>query len=416
MRFPTQIVNRLSGFAGWFIPEKVKQDEESFRKASILTWISIGVIVLCSLITVSDALVGNIHYLFHLIGFTIFLMLVLLMLKKGASVSLLANLLMGVSFLFTVYLMYESGGLVSPLVIYLMIVPALMVLISEAKWAVAWIFFCSLAVSVFYYLHTIGILSIEIGDEAYYLTNSIANYISAIVFIAVLFMYSESSRRNARAELLVSKKRSDDLLLNVLPEQTAIELKEQGHSPARMYDSATVLFTDFKGFTSASASMNPQKLLEILNEYFMHFDRIIDKHGIEKIKTIGDAYMAVGGLPIANATHSVDVVSAALEIRDWIAKSNLNQDNPGFEIRIGVHTGPVVAGIVGSKKFAYDIWGDTVNTASRMESSGEVGKVNISEATYLLIKDVPSFSFTSRGKIAAKGKGEISMYFASTKA
>ncbi|MBL4586976.1 MAG: adenylate/guanylate cyclase domain-containing protein [Flavobacteriales bacterium] len=313
-------------------------------------------------------------------------------------------MLMLVSFAFTVFLMKESGGLLSPLVIYLMIVPAFVVLIANTLSVIIWTAAGVLAVSVFHYLHVTGVLSTQIKDVEAYLPNATANYISAIIFIAGLFLYSEISRRKAREEMLKAKKRSDDLLLNILPEETATELKETGTSPARLYDSATVLFTDFKGFTAASERVSPQELLEELNEYFMRFDVIMERHGLEKIKTIGDAYMAAGGLPTSNSTHAVDVVNAALEIRDFMVSRK-----DGFEIRIGIHTGPVVAGIVGIKKFAYDIWGDTVNTASRMESSGEVGKVNVSETTYNLVKD--QFTCEYRGEIEAKGKGKVKMFF-----
>ncbi|MEX1189659.1 MAG: adenylate/guanylate cyclase domain-containing protein [Bacteroidia bacterium] len=214
------------------------------------------------------------------------------------------------------------------------------------------------------------------------------------------------------------KKRSEELLLNILPEEVADELKQKGYSDAKLIEQVTVIFTDFKGFTALSERITPKKLVEDLHECFSEFDRICEKYGIEKIKTIGDAYMAAGGLPTPNSTHSKDVIQAALEMTWFIETGKTKKiaaGHPYFEIRVGVHTGPVVAGIVGIKKFQYDIWGDTVNTASRMESGGEVGKVNISQNTYSHVKDDADFQFESRGKIAAKGKGDIEMYFVSNK-
>lgn len=216
------------------------------------------------------------------------------------------------------------------------------------------------------------------------------------------------------AELRQEKERSEELLLNILPQEVAGELMAKGSADARLIEQVTVLFTDFKGFTELSEKLGPRELVADINECFSAFDGIMGKHGVEKIKTIGDAYMAAGGLPVPNTTHAGDVLRAALEVQEFIAGLKVRKQaegRPWFDIRIGVHTGPVVAGIVGVKKFQYDIWGDTVNTANRMESSGGVGRVNLSAATYALVKDDPAFTFTPRGMVEAKGKGEMEMYF-----
>jgi len=217
-------------------------------------------------------------------------------------------------------------------------------------------------------------------------------------------------------DLQTEKAKSDDLLLNILPYDIAKELKEKGKAEAKTFESVSVLFTDFKGFTTIAEKMPANELVAEIDYCFKAFDRIVQKHNIEKIKTIGDSYMAVGGLPVANTTHPLDVVKAALEIRDFIEDYKIKraaENKPIFEIRLGIHTGHVVAGIVGVKKFAYDIWGDTVNIASRMESSGEPGKLNVSGTTYELIKDY--FKCDYRGKIEAKNKGGIDMYFVENK-
>ena len=215
-----------------------------------------------------------------------------------------------------------------------------------------------------------------------------------------------------KANVEKEKERSDNLLLNILPSEVAEELKKTGECQPKTFSMVTVMFADFKGFTNVSEKVSAELLVNEINYCFSAFDNILQKHKIEKIKTVGDAYMCASGLPTLNYTHAYDVVSAALEIKNFILNRKKEKESKGeiaFEIRIGIHTGPVVAGIVGIKKFSYDIWGDTVNLAARMEQSCDAGNVNISGNTYELVKD--KFTCTHRGKIQAKNKGEIDMYF-----
>jgi len=230
--------------------------------------------------------------------------------------------------------------------------------------------------------------------------------------VVLLLGFSGLVFRNNK-KLAAEKQKSESLLHNILPEEISIDLKERGATTAKEFDAVTVLFTDFVNFTQAAEQLSPQALVQELHECFTAFDHIIERNGLEKIKTVGDAYLAVCGLPTADPHHAQKTVQAALEIRDFISDrekaSPKGRFGGAFEIRIGIHSGPVVAGIVGVKKFAYDIWGDTVNTAARMEQSGEAGKVNISETTFHLVKGV--FACGHRGLVMAKNKGVLDMYF-----
>ncbi|GAB4496349.1 MAG: hypothetical protein OHK0019_27890 [Saprospiraceae bacterium] len=254
--------------------------------------------------------------------------------------------------------------------------------------------------------------------QSQYLFNILAMMAGFIFLLALIFYFRFRAKKRTANELAEKnslieeeKKRSDNLLLNILPPAIAQELKTRNKVAAQKYDQATVMFIDFIGFTKIAEQLSPEMLVEELDFCFSNFDKIISKYRIEKIKTVGDAYICASGLSDQNASPS-DMVKAALEIQDFlqhVKAERMSQGLPFFEARVGIHTGPVVAGVVGAKKFAYDIWGDTVNTAARMEEACEPGRVNVSEDTHLLTKY--EFEWQHRGKIAAKNKGQMDMYY-----
>ncbi|HNE22414.1 MAG: GAF domain-containing protein [Leptospirales bacterium] len=261
----------------------------------------------------------------------------------------------------------------------------------------------------------IGVLNLSNSDEEMNLSQEditrlsiLAEHLAGIVFGSNLFQQVRVAKNQADEE----RGKSERLLLNILPGDVAAELKEKGATEPVLYESVSVMFTDFKGFTQIAETMTPRELIQDLDACFVQFDKITERFNLEKLKTIGDSYMCAGGIPKRNTTHAVDCVLAALEIQAFM---NLmrdikeNQGLPYWELRLGIHTGPLVAGVIGEKKFAYDVWGDTVNTASRMESSGVPGRINISGTTYEEVKDL--FECEYRGLVNAKNKGEVAMYY-----
>ncbi len=258
---------------------------------------------------------------------------------------------------------------------------------------------------------TVSLQKAEISakkTQSYFLYAGIAALLLVSFFIARNYI----NQRNSNKIISAEKKRSDDLLLNILPADVAEELKGKGSADAKLFDEVTVLFTDFVNFTKVAELLTPQELVNELHHCFKSFDEIVTRYHIEKIKTIGDAYLAVAGLPHADVNHAANAINAGLEMRQFIYERKKLAGDKTFDIRIGIHSGSVVAGIVGVKKFAYDIWGDTVNTAARMEQNSIPGNVNVSEKTYQLVKD--QFTFIYRGEIEAKNKGALKMYFADT--
>lgn len=276
----------------------------------------------------------------------------------------------------------------------------------------------------------------SITEQLYYSIGAIAFAIVLLLLALLAYQYKrrttkkleennrqisnqKSQLEKQQHELKKEKSKTDQLLLNILPAPVADELKKHEKVTPKYYKKVTIMFTDFKGFTTIASQMSPGEIVKELDGCFKAFDQIIENYEqhvgrkcVEKIKTIGDGYMCAGGIPIENDTSPLDIVRVGLAFAEYMQKrkkEKIARNEPCFEIRIGINTGTVVAGVVGQKKFAYDIWGDAVNLASRLESSGEVGRVNISEETYRYIKD--QFFFTPRGKINAKNKGEVEMYF-----
>ncbi|ANE53284.1 hypothetical protein SY85_03135 [Flavisolibacter tropicus] len=238
--------------------------------------------------------------------------------------------------------------------------------------------------------------------------------IGLVLVFLIAFIIFRNYKAKVRINKILDKQKAEieHLLLNILPAEVAKELQNEGQATPRNYDTVSVLFTDFKGFTSLAEKMTPQELVQELNACFMAFDDIIERNHLEKIKTIGDSYMCAGGIPSPDPDHAYNIIKASLEMQQYITHRNQGRLALGLEpwdVRIGIHAGPIVAGVVGKKKYAYDIWGSTVNIASRMESNGAPGQVNVSESFYNLIKDRYECSY--RGKIYAKNVGEIDMYF-----
>ncbi|PMB52126.1 adenylate/guanylate cyclase domain-containing protein [Fischerella thermalis CCMEE 5201] len=243
----------------------------------------------------------------------------------------------------------------------------------------------------------------------YYVEQGIYLFWACIICNFSVYLYEKLRKNeyNTRKELELAQEKSERLLLNILPEMIAEKLKHQHTTIADSFHEVSVLFADIVGFTEISSSIPPQRLVELLNEIFTIFDKLAEDHQIEKIKTIGDAYMAVAGLPIPRSDHAQAIAYMALDMQKAINKFN-QERNLSFCIRVGISTGPVVAGVIGLKKFAYDLWGDTVNTASRMESHGLAGCIQVCEASHQCLKD--KFVLEKRGLIKIKGKGEMMTY------
>ena len=250
-----------------------------------------------------------------------------------------------------------------------------------------------------------------ISNNLSFLFLSLNLTITGIVLSIIGYFYANSVKK-AETELEKERQKSDNLLHNIIPPTIADRLKTSPEKIADGFQATTILFSDIVGFTPFSKKVSPEELVNILNQIFSIFDALTDKYGLEKIKTIGDAYMVAGGIPNPRDDHAEAIANMALDMNEEIIKFN-GQNGHTFQIRTGIHSGEAVAGVIGIKKFIYDLWGDTVNTASRMESHGLPGEIQVSEQTYELLKD--SFAFEERGEIDVKGKGLMKTYLLKTR-
>lgn len=309
-----------------------------------------------------------------------------------------------VSVFFFLYLLGYSSGVV--VICFLIIVMPYMIFPRKARimaHVFSFVAFLGLVFCTVFQTHVVA----HYGDIDPYLSQSINTSLTGFICLTLIGSLSVLIDKTEES-LVLEQKKSDNLLHNILPANIVKDLKESGKTIPKRHNHVTILFTDFQGFTELVASMSPIQLVNELNDIFGRFDEIMEETKVEKIETIGDAYMAACGLQEEVTNHAHNCIVAAQNMLKYLEQRNRTNDIK-WHMRVGIHSGTIVAGVVGKKKFAYDLFGDTINTASRIESAGEAGKINISETTYQLVKN--DFHCKPRGKIFAKGKGELDMYF-----
>ncbi len=415
----------LENFISRFIPQKFKLDEWTYRKHRLFVSVSF-ISSLYALFYLPTSVLENYYGASYIIIFFVTCnALFPFILKRGTSLIVLAYAYIFVLALSLSAIMYISGGVyhtaTDPQLMVLL--PIMALLFINFRAALLWFFIAVAIVATFGTLQLNGV-SFDIKMEYKYI--QLQNLLAVCGHIVLVFMVINifEKQKNLAFDRLLEKnkiiekekERSDELLLNILPAEVMEELKQTGKTQARNYDLVTVLFADFADFTSITEEMPPEELVSSIDDYFKMIDNIVTKFNVEKIKTVGDAYICAAGLGTENSHNPILMLEVAMEIIEAIQDKNKirEADNKTcFEMRIGVHAGPVVAGVVGVKKFAYDIWGDTVNTAARMQQYGEAGKINISGTTRELVKH--RFNCSYRGRMEAKHKGLVDMYFVESK-
>lgn len=412
------MIEKLQRFIYSFIPPEAYRDEINLRRYKLLAFTCF----ITGFFSFYYSL-DSIRFSFPpgVVGMFVFgnLYFVLLFLLRSKPFQWVAN---GYSILgaLTVHSMIlAGGGAYSPAHPWLVSSPMVILMVAGKRNAIICLIYNCLFSLTLWILAANDVVLPKRYDLSMELSYSASGMIGLILLCFMVVLVFENGKTTALNQLKAKnqqieaeKKRSDELLLNILPAEIADEIMRNGKSIPHYFDMVTVLFIDIQNFTAHGEELTPEELVNEIDFYFRSFDGIISCYRIEKIKTIGDAYLCAGGLPVPYEDNACEVVKAALAIRTFMLQTRQERmvtNQHYFDFRIGIHSGSVVAGIVGIKKFAYDIWGDTVNTAARMEQHGEVGKVNVSGSTYEQIKQ--NFNCQYRGKIEAKNKGRIDMYF-----
>ena len=410
-----KLVQRLYDF---FIPDSSRKDEHEFRKARIFVNTSLITGCFAVFYILQTSVFGQPHILRLMIVWAILFYSLPFFLKWGVPLRLCANLFVAITFLSGVWEIYWTGGLKSAVLPWMSMVAVTSILLSKPKDAWIWFAIALVWTNLVFVLSRNNSFPIEMNMK-FYDYSILAAYVGLVTIMFVISLVMENAyirslkilaEKNKAIE--EERKRSDELLRNILPEEVMEELKQTGKTTARNYDLVTVMFVDFKDFTLISSDLTPEDLVSSIDLYFETFDKIVTDHDIEKIKTVGDAYLCAAGLPVPNTKNPVEMVDVAFKFLyevERLKEKRIAENKTMFDVRIGIHSGPLIAGVVGTKKFAYDIWGDAVNTAARMQQNGEQGKINISGTTYELIKH--RFHCTHRGRIEAKNKGLVDMYF-----
>lgn len=403
-----------------FIPDEYRHNEETFRKARLFVQVCFITSFFSTFYLITSTVFGMRHpQLAMIFNAVSFIILPFLFRYNKISLKIAANLYIFIGCVGVVISAWFTSGLNSTVIPWLAVLPITALMLTDKKTGWIW---TAISYGLIAIIAVFKFKEFDFPEETPNVFKSIfdgTNLTGLVLLIYLIATVFENTKNTAlfnleqrNQQLDNEKKRSEELLLNILPADVAEELKQTGRSKARFYQNVTVLFTDFLNFTRVSETMDPEALVSEIDYCFSNLDRITEKYGLEKIKTIGDAYLAVSGLPVEHPDHAERTIDAAIEIQKFMMEyehQRRHDKKMHFSMRIGINSGEVVAGIVGIKKFAYDIWGDTVNTAARMEQHGESNKINVSQATYDLVKG--KYLFTHRGQIQAKNKGAIDMYF-----